>query len=247
MCWLALSFCRSRYDVVIMATRRGFRAIFTKRACARLTLLILAGAMVNVGVAWGLISASDRPRILTVEPSRPLTSDEISALFTRYRRSEWVGHTEDGGVHTTALNFTSLNSAGVLDPPAGSVIHYILREARYGMPFRALRSVQRTGLGPEGSGPFLAEHLHSVQVSNRWLPTDILWPGFAINTAFYAALIWMLFSAPAAMRRRRRRSHRMCVKCGYDLRGRAEGRASEVCPECGERVALKSRSRGAGA
>src|SRR4029078_486715 len=38
----------------------------------------------------------------------------------------------------------------------------------------------------------------------RALPCSPLWPGFAINTLCYAALGWLLFAAPFALRRRRR-------------------------------------------
>jgi hypothetical protein len=58
-----------------------------------------------------------------------------------------------------------------------------------------------------------------------WRPQ---WPGFAINTIFYAAILWLPF-APFVARRviRHKRGH--CIKCGYDLRGAEH----EVCPECG--------------
>ncbi len=65
----------------------------------------------------------------------------------------------------------------------------------------------------------------------RWygfpfLPT---WPDFAINTAFYAAILWLLTLGPFTARRMIRRKRGHCINCGYDLRG-AEHKA---CPECG--------------
>ena len=55
-----------------------------------------------------------------------------------------------------------------------------------------------------------------------------MWPGFAINTVFYAAILWLPF-APFQLRRYLRRKRGLCIKCGYDLRGDfAAG-----CPECG--------------
>ncbi len=61
------------------------------------------------------------------------------------------------------------------------------------------------------------------------LPLRPLWPGFAINTAFYAVLLWVLWRSPFVVGRiiRRKRGH--CIKCGYDLRGDF----SAGCPECG--------------
>jgi hypothetical protein len=64
------------------------------------------------------------------------------------------------------------------------------------------------------------------------LPYRPIWPGFAINTLFYAGILWLLFAAPFALRRRRRIKHGLCSKCGYDLRGSN----ASACPECGTLV-----------
>jgi hypothetical protein len=62
------------------------------------------------------------------------------------------------------------------------------------------------------------------------VPYRPLWPGFAINTMFYAAILWLLFAAPFAVRRRRRIKRGLCVACGYDLKGLP---TAAQCPECG--------------
>ncbi len=66
----------------------------------------------------------------------------------------------------------------------------------------------------------------------RCLPLRPIWPGFAINTIFYAAILWLLTLGPLTARRMIRRKRGHCIKCGYDLRGTSEG-ASGGCPECG--------------
>jgi len=66
------------------------------------------------------------------------------------------------------------------------------------------------------------------------LPYRPIWPGFAINTAFYAVGLWGLFAAPFALRRRWRLRRGLCMKCAYDLRGRPPEATS--CPECGAAV-----------
>jgi hypothetical protein len=71
------------------------------------------------------------------------------------------------------------------------------------------------------------------------LPTKAIWPGFAINTAFYAFVLWMLFAlggTPFALRKWRRIRRGLCPKCGYDLRGGGSSE-STACPECGTTVA----------
>jgi hypothetical protein len=58
-----------------------------------------------------------------------------------------------------------------------------------------------------------------------------LWPGFAINTIFYAAMLWLLWIAPGKIRRFIRvRGHR-CPACGYQIDS-APG-IGPVCSECG--------------
>ena len=56
----------------------------------------------------------------------------------------------------------------------------------------------------------------------------ILWPGFAINTIFYAAMLWLLFAAPGYVRRRVRVRRGLCPACAYPIG------TSDVCTECGK-------------
>ena len=67
------------------------------------------------------------------------------------------------------------------------------------------------------------------------LPLRPIWPGFAINTIFYAAILWLLTLGPFALRRHLRRKRGLCAKCGYDLRGNSGGGGRGGCPECGWR------------
>jgi hypothetical protein len=55
----------------------------------------------------------------------------------------------------------------------------------------------------------------------------MIWPGFAINTVFYAAILWLLFAAPGFVRRRIRIKRGRCPACGYPIG------SSDVCTECG--------------
>ncbi|MEE9128804.1 MAG: hypothetical protein V3T84_02210 [Phycisphaerales bacterium] len=71
--------------------------------------------------------------------------------------------------------------------------------------------------------------------SRLLLPLQPLWPGFAFNTIFYAALLWLLTFGPFAARRFIRRKRGRCINCGYDLR-HAE---HEQCPECGMTIPLR--------
>jgi len=68
------------------------------------------------------------------------------------------------------------------------------------------------------------------------VPLNPIWPGFAVNTLFYAALLWLLIPGPFALRRFIRVRRGLCPACAYP---RGE---SDVCSECGK--ALPSRAGG---
>src|SRR5262245_26344332 len=64
----------------------------------------------------------------------------------------------------------------------------------------------------------------------RALPFLPIWPGFAINTIFYAAIVLLLFAAPGRLRRRRRIKRGLCPACAYPVG------SSDTCSECGKSV-----------
>ena len=60
-----------------------------------------------------------------------------------------------------------------------------------------------------------------------------IWARFAINTIFYAAILWLLTLGPFTTRRFIRRKRGRCIKYGYDLRGTTH---MIICSECGHEV-----------
>jgi hypothetical protein len=72
--------------------------------------------------------------------------------------------------------------------------------------------------------------VRSVEWVDGRLATSIrpIWPGFAINTVFYAFILWLLLAAPFALRRRRRIRRGLCPACAYPVGD------SPVCTECGK-------------
>lgn len=51
--------------------------------------------------------------------------------------------------------------------------------------------------------------------------------GIAVNTLFYAVVLWLLISGSFVLRRFIRMKRRRCVKCAYPMG------ESGVCSECG--------------
>jgi hypothetical protein len=63
------------------------------------------------------------------------------------------------------------------------------------------------------------------------MPYRVLWPGFAINTIIYAAILWVMFFLPGKVKRTLRSRRGLCPACAYPVG------TSPVCTECG--TALK--------
>ncbi len=67
----------------------------------------------------------------------------------------------------------------------------------------------------------------------RWaidgdVPIQPIWPGFAVNTVFYAAALWLLIPGPFVLRRVIRVRRGLCPKCAYPAGD------SAACSECGK-------------
>jgi hypothetical protein len=185
----------------------------TRRRAVRLSLVallcLLLGAATTVGVAWWL-----------GHPARLEAAYSLGGL----------SHAPAGRMAIRAIDGVPLGYAGYSCLYAG-------------WPFLALDSVERFGHHQGGfAGPWTldtwAEGLGapdwwSSAGSHRHLPVHPVWPGFALDTALYAAVWWALLFTPLpfyrAARHRLRVSRGMCPSCGYDLKGSPGG----ACPECG--------------
>ncbi len=61
-----------------------------------------------------------------------------------------------------------------------------------------------------------------------------IWPGVAVNTLFYAVVLWLLSGGPFRLRRWVRVRRGLCPKCAYP---RGE---SAVCTECGKLLSKRA-------
>ncbi len=70
----------------------------------------------------------------------------------------------------------------------------------------------------------------------RFLPLRPLWPGFAVNTIFYATILWLLIPGPFILRRFLRLRRGLCPKCAYPMG------ESAVCTDCGGELPKRART-----
>ncbi len=218
-----------------------------KSRVAKVCLLLLLGAIVNVAVAWWCVrrfeqhlQANDRS-VYTFGPDQAVTIDaqEHSVLlsldwkapqsgeFFTYvtERADCIGHGCKVGFYTERWQSAKtgphppIRFAGV--PvfaqhveggwPCRSFDAYRFFNSRQGTYFSTTvhRVVRGIELAPKNS-------TFAVGVL---LPAHPLWPGFAVNTIFYAVILWLLCAAPGRVRRWRRIAQGCVRRVGIGLGG----------------------------
>jgi hypothetical protein len=201
----------------------------------RIIGFLLLGAVVNVAVAWGLHKSPLGDWETTVRgptesefefwfDARPAVFDQIpEAVVVRVRP----------GAETCALlgnkhGYVHLGRDGLQDYASTNDPWEVHLQIRQGWPALCV-----TGeLWSRGQPP--ASPVANSGLLRGTLPYIPIWPGFAINTVFYAGLLWLHCAAPFALRRSRRVRKGLCAKCAYPVGG------SEVCTECGQPVTPRS-------
>ena len=183
-----------------------------RRRLLTIAIFLLAGAVVNVAVAWGLMHLQRQSFYVSY------TFDE--AQITSFARRS-VTETADLSVFDAmgfgGLGWTELHCAVGEQRQLVVVITAFVA----GWPMDALRcyrvnrNAKWDGISPPaftGARPF---------------PKTPILLGFLINTLFYAAILWLLIPGPFALRRLVRVRRGLCPKCAYPMG------ESAVCSECG--------------
>jgi hypothetical protein len=222
-----------------------------KRRMLKLFLLLLLGAIVNVAVAWGCRLLAPK-RILfdrsgLYEPPNPEGYLRAELSFGLVRTSQ-----SGPGIRATFLDFPTQVTADefrALIPSVSTLANnapltdwsmFWSEECFAGWPFLSFHGshtlVEMDGFQSKTYGVFDLAKLMSTGEPHTELPYYPLWPGFAINTIFYAAILWLLFAAPGSVRRRLRIRRGVCPACAYPVG------QSPTCTECGANVHL-SRAR----
>jgi hypothetical protein len=214
-----------------------------RRPRPRLMMLVLlllawgvAGAIVNVAVAWGCVLWSVPEEGVEFELAREDTERMIIARDVTVLYSD---QPVARGQRSTGLTFIDL----ALDASDRQGLSLWSMITHAGLPCRSLTGelTSRGTTADEVYGGFKVkgaiEIPDSIRASRSFtglLPLRPIWPGFAINTVFYAGVLWLLFAAPFALRRRRRIKRGLCPKCAYPVG------TSAVCTECGAAVKAAS-------
>ncbi len=219
-----------------------------KRRLLIIAVFLLAGAGANVSVAWLLAMADPR--------------DQSLYYFFDDGSKKWgLLHTTGLGMEEYALSFdydgfligTSSTSFGRVDGRTSLGHRDVPGWARwrgapgqnwgewtvaFGWPFRcllcgAMQPTQSPPLVTRWGG--LALLPDSRYVFRGVVPLVPIWKGFAVNTVFYATILWLLIRGPFALRRFLRVRRGLCPKCAYPMG------ESAVCTECGKPLPTRVR------
>jgi hypothetical protein len=217
-----------------------------RRTIFKLLLFLLAGAIINVAVAWGcaigcrdilddeeLANANMGEVIWQVSSFRHPVGDVLvstrlknesgmavhsarhpSTLIKNWSRFEELT-AEFTNSERSVVEIRFAIGRGIPMRALWSERSHVLDVAEYGLSNNAIPPINggiETGLALSAPGP------------GRWpidLPLRPIWPGFAINTIFYAAILWVLFAVPGVLSRERRLRVAACGLAGANLRIRA--------------------------
>ena len=203
----------------------GYRSAVRRRLLT-IAIFLLAGAVLNVAVAWGVarwsrsLEMTMRLQFIDQEASFESTSTPSAWRLDNVPES-WPDKPKfEVTARTRWFMFTSQISRW--DDKFSTVN---LLELRIGVPTKSL-ACYRLGNNEFGrTWPYPWRHAWGRDYP---LPLRPIWPAFAINTLFYATILWLLLPGPFALRRLIRQRRGLCPACGYDLR-----HGPEACPECG--------------
>ncbi len=195
-----------------------------KRCLIKLVLFLLLGAVVNVAVAWGC--AARRSTWPTYRSENHLPDKGELRWWHDNAPDGFVARpAEVGGFYglgTSVVVMLDRQLEASTSAPS-NVIRY-----RAGLPMRTFEGSVWVDMNRRR---VTEQHAVKIWGDRPPIPFQLLWVGFAINTIFYAAILWLLTLGPFTARRMIRRKRGHCIKCGYDLRGDF----SAGCPECGWR------------
>ena len=228
-----------------------------RRPLLTILIFLLAGAVVNVAVAW-VCSAVVKPATKSIR----FIAERVDSPAIR---DFWLVH-EAAGVGVRYVAYTRTDAAGwdrgsfeleVEDdlrhhpswapwpPDPRPVLHETALFVAAGWPFGGAvvascseydsRWYEPRTLAARARPARVGQWSHAVVLQKqngpftaRVLPFGFIWPGFASNTLFYSILLSLLFAGPFVLRWFIRLRRGLCPKCTYPIS------KSAVCTECGQ-------------
>jgi len=167
----------------------------------------------NVLIAWLTVNFAKEL------PYTSMSETDSLAVGRQSIGSAWPSKGTDGELYPS---WPGVTRAVVSTPPEVTGA-WVLSITRAGLPL------------PSMAGGYLAEPrgirtIHCIYPFGCEFPLLPIWPGFAINTIFYAGIVWLLSAIAATIKRGRRLRRGLCPLCAYDMRGSIQ---MGTCPECG--------------
>jgi hypothetical protein len=215
------------------------QSVVVKRRVCKFGLLLLAGAIVNVAVAWGCTYHTLNQNLFFMfQDVESHEAEEIRSFVPPYVDRDFNGeisadeHLYFGVRHRWYMpRYRHLNGGP----------EYFAFRIEAGWPLLSVEGVSGRDTKSVVPGVLITRENGALRLkvsSRRWpydvIPYKPIWSGFAINTIFYAAILWLLSFAPGAVRRRLiirgRRRRGLCPACAYPIG------TSPVCTECGNTV-----------
>ena len=222
-----------------------------KRRLLIIAVCLLAGAVVNVAVAWGcalLPVKFSGPRNTVMAGRRMIVwpRERAGAYVFMAVRPTGVFRLDEDDSHyggelllpkwVNRARFGSEEGVSIVDSRGWPIPTIV--DSR-GWPFPTLYSVTTfEGGKPISAGGFplpTRARPYLLGTTGYALPFRPIWTAFAINTLFYATLLWLLIAGPFAVRRFLRVKRGLCPKCAYPMG------ESSVCTECGKPLPRRRR------
>jgi hypothetical protein len=207
-----------------------------KQLLLKLGVFLLLGAIANVAVAWAAFPGKPSDWA-AVTASEGVDQTHLCArgvpIFDEVNQEEF-----------RSFGFVDRTYSTLIDPTVNQYPLQYARDTSCGWPCLALRGLRWSPIKFNEQkrrheftqsqvfvGVILVDDQKVMLGEREYLPIQPIWPGFAINTIFYAAMLWLLWVAPGKIRRFIRiRGHR-CPACGYQIA--PGGGIGPVCSECG--------------
>ena len=229
-----------------------------KRRLLIAAIFLLAGAVVNVAVAWRCAAWSKTighpaEQVIFDSPLAELGEISVAPAFSGFGLRMDLVHSQALNYHVDlsiscgwpllSMRQPTWRHFSVMRPPPDpqtySKVVGFLRSLPDGRdPDPQLASFFGSSEEYSEAAAFMSwlgtcfekASVQAMATPRRMLLTRPVWPGFAINTGFYAAVLWLLICGPFALRRVVRARRGLCPKCAYPMGG------SAVCSECGKAI-----------